>query len=431
VLRFQLALSLLLLSPSALPAQDIAGQWQGTLHTPAPLRIVLKVCREQGADLKASLISLDQDPDYLPVTAITATNGEVSLSVRMIQGTYQGKMNEDGTRIDGTWNQGMPLHLEFQRATEQTSWLAKSTTQLITVSPGVSLEVIDWGGSGPPLVFLAGLGNTAHIFDTFAPKFAPKYHIYGITRRGFGASSSPPPDGSNYSADQLGDDVLRVIDALGLQKPVLVGHSIAGEELSSIGSRYPDKIAGLVYLDAGYAYALYAPDPGDTRLDAEELQRDLNAYLSGAVGENQKKVVEKLLAAIPQLRHDLETDERQIDLLTPRSPRQPGSEPPFAAAASAIIKGEQKYTNINVPILAIFASPHDPAHLRTMPAGRKSEFVALDHAKTSAQARAFKKLRSAKVVIYPNADHYVFFSNEQEVEKEMTRFLGSLGPAAN
>jgi pimeloyl-ACP methyl ester carboxylesterase len=61
--------------------------------------------------------------------------------------------------------------------------------------------------------------------------------------------------GKNYSADQLGDDVLAVIEALKLNRPVLIGHSIAGEELSSVGTRYPDKVAGLVYLDAGYSYA--------------------------------------------------------------------------------------------------------------------------------------------------------------------------------
>ncbi len=119
----------------------------------------------------------------------------------------------------------------------------------ITVENNVKLEVLDWGGSGRPLVLLAGLGNTAHIFDKFAPKFTATYHVYGITRRGFGASSSPSPSGAaTYSADRLGDDVLAVIDALKLNRPVLAGHSLGGEELSSIGSRHPGKVAGLIYL---------------------------------------------------------------------------------------------------------------------------------------------------------------------------------------
>jgi non-heme chloroperoxidase len=56
------------------------------------------------------------------------------------------------------------------------------------VEKGVRLEVLDWGGSGRPLVLLAGGGDTAHIFDDFAPKLTPSFHVYGIARRGFGES---------------------------------------------------------------------------------------------------------------------------------------------------------------------------------------------------------------------------------------------------
>jgi non-heme chloroperoxidase len=63
--------------------------------------------------------------------------------------------------------------------------------RFVAVDEGVKLEVLDWGGSGRPIVLLAGLGNTAHVFDRFADQLSGSYHIYGITRRGFGASSQP------------------------------------------------------------------------------------------------------------------------------------------------------------------------------------------------------------------------------------------------
>ena len=78
---------------------------------------------------------------------------------------------------------------------------------------------------------------------------APDSSVYGITRRGYGASSGPE---SGCERDCSGDDVLAVIDALKLNRPVLAGHSIAGEELSSVGSRHPEKVSGLIYLEAGY-----------------------------------------------------------------------------------------------------------------------------------------------------------------------------------
>jgi pimeloyl-ACP methyl ester carboxylesterase len=430
--KFALPLLPVLLSATfSLRAQDVAGQWQGTIQSSHPLRVVLKVSLDNAGELQAYLVSIDQSPDRIPVTTISVTHGELDFSIAMIQGTYHGKLRDDGSQIDGTWTQGSPLPLDFQRVTEATSWLTRSTTRSIAVAPGVSLEVIDWGGSGPPLVFLAGLGNTAHIFDNLAPKFVPKYHAYGITRRGFGASSSPVPNGSNYSADQLGDDVLKAMDALGLKKPVLIGHSIAGEELSSIGSRYPDEVAGLIYLDAGYPYALYSSDSGDSHLDAEELQSDLNAFLAGRPGTDQKEIIAKMLTALPQLQKDLEADQKRAELLP--TPPNPGTrtEPPFAAAAAAIINGEQKYTNIQIPILAIFASPHNTARLPHMADDKKAEFIALDQAKSAAQAKAFEKLKSAKVVILPNADHYVFVSNEQEVEKDIKDFLATLNAEAN
>src|SRR5947208_6273468 len=125
-------------------------------------------------------------------------------------------------------------------------------TQFVTVDKNVRLEVLDWGGSGRPLVLLAGGGDTAHVFDDFAPKLTPTFHVYGITRRGFGESGFSP---EGYGADRLGDDVLAALDALKLVRPVLVGHSLGGEELSSVATRYPNRVAGLVYLEAGYPYA--------------------------------------------------------------------------------------------------------------------------------------------------------------------------------
>jgi non-heme chloroperoxidase len=99
------------------------------------------------------------------------------------------------------------------------------TTRFVTVDKDVRLEVLDWGGSGRPIILLAGGGNTAHVFDDFAPKLTHHYHVYGITRRGFGSSGYSATD---HPADRLGDDVVAVIDALNLKRPILVGHSIAG-----------------------------------------------------------------------------------------------------------------------------------------------------------------------------------------------------------
>src|SRR5207244_5057719 len=99
----------------------------------------------------------------------------------------------------------------------------------------VRLEVLDWGGAGRSVVLLAGGGNTAHVFDELAPKLATDYHVYGITRRGFGASGF---SASDNPVDRLRDDVLAVLGALRLERPVLLGHSIAGAELSGVATSH-------------------------------------------------------------------------------------------------------------------------------------------------------------------------------------------------
>lgn len=55
---------------------------------------------------------------------------------------------------------------------------------------GARLEYLDWGGSGPPLLFLAGLGSTAHIFEDLALEFKSNHRCLALTRRGFGKSGT-------------------------------------------------------------------------------------------------------------------------------------------------------------------------------------------------------------------------------------------------
>ena len=57
--------------------------------------------------------------------------------------------------------------------------------QFVEVEPNVKVEVLDWGGTGRPLVLLAGMGNDAHVFDPFASELSSAFHVYGVTRRGF------------------------------------------------------------------------------------------------------------------------------------------------------------------------------------------------------------------------------------------------------
>ena len=353
----------------------------------------------------------------------------MKFAIAAIRGSYEGTLSADGASLEGTWSQGRALPLEFRRATPRTAWKDPSphTLQFVTVDHSanqpVNLEVLDWGGAGRPLVLLAGLGNTAHIFDKFAPKLTPTYHVYGITRRGFGASSAPSPSAAAYSADRLGDDVLAVLDALKLNRPVLAGHSLGGEELSAVGSRHPERVAGLIYLDAGYAYAYYDRSRGDLGIDLIDLQRKLEQLQPGNGPQDPTHLIEELLATtLPGFERDL---KERLKSVPEASSAQPTSAqlPPVQRA---IMAGVRKYTDIPVPILAIYALPHATGQPFKDDAARAAA-EAKDEATTGAQAKAFESgVPSARVVRLPHANHYVFLSNEVDVLREVNAFMGNL-----
>jgi non-heme chloroperoxidase len=395
-------IALLALLTSALHAQDIAGDWQGTIRTNTDLRVILHVDKAIEGGWKATIFSIDQTPDGIPVTAIALHGSEFVFSVASLNASYKGQLNNEGNSVAGEWTQGKLYPLNFERATKATAWQRDSTphtVSFVSVEKDVKLEVIDWGGTGRPLVFLTGLGNNAHIFDKFAPRFVANYHVYGITRRGFGVSSSPAAIPANYTGDRVGDDVLAVIDALHLERPVLVGHSIGGGELSSIGSRHPEKVAGLVYLDAGYRYAFYDRVHGNIDLDTLELKKQLDELI---ISPNRRKLMAELLVTLPQFEKELQKEQEGTAAL-PSPPPPPSTE---FGLVQAILLGQQKYTQIKVPVLAIFADPHNLGPLSQYDPATRAAMAKYDVEITTTQANAFEAgVPSARVVRIPNADH--------------------------
>jgi pimeloyl-ACP methyl ester carboxylesterase len=123
---------------------------------------------------------------------------------------------------------------------------------------------------------------------------------------------------------------------------------------------------------------------------------------------------------------DLKDLEKQRALIPPQPSRPTDSlaPPPIPIALS---KGRRKFTKIRVPVLAIYADPHDFGQLYKDDPKAKAAVIENDRETTSAQANAFQAgVPSARVVRIPNADHFVFRSNESEVIHEMNAFLAGL-----
>jgi non-heme chloroperoxidase len=183
---------LLFLLAVTLHAQEITGNCQGTLA--GNFRVVRQITNNADGKLQGNLYRIDQPPHSIPVTTLSFVSPTLKLTIDALDASYEGALSVDGKTITGTLTSGQTTPLILERATPETAWRLYSsphTIQMVSVEKGVSLEVLDWGGTGRPLVLLAGLGGTAYVFDEFAPKLTASYHVYGITRRGHGDSSAP------------------------------------------------------------------------------------------------------------------------------------------------------------------------------------------------------------------------------------------------
>jgi len=98
-------------------AQDIVGDWQGVLDTgQSQLHLILHLTKAANGSLGATLDSVDQGANGIPVATVTLKDSKLSLAVDAVNGTYEGTVKPDASEIDGTWTQGQSFPLNFQRA---------------------------------------------------------------------------------------------------------------------------------------------------------------------------------------------------------------------------------------------------------------------------------------------------------------------------
>jgi len=294
---------------------------------------------------------------------------------------------------------------------------------MVSAERDVSLEVLDWGGAGRPIVLLAGLGNTAHVFDDFALRLTAVGHVYGITRRGYGKSSVPS---QGYDADRLADDVLAVLDALKLHRPLLIGHSIAGEELSSLAARYPMRACGLVYLDA--VGDRTAPMPRMPSVPSAQPAADRRSI---AAFQAWQKAAEGM--AFP------ESEIRQT--MTIAADGSVGAPLVPAFVPRGIVGGVKRpdYARMRIPALSIQSLPptsvSEGRASNTLVAGMfpgASEdalnelFSAIRHL-TRANTEVFEKeLKGSKNVELVGASHHNFLSHPDAALREIRVFIEAL-----
>ena len=114
---------------------------------------------------------------------------------------------------------------------------------------GLSLHVLEWSEKGVPFLMLHGFGNEAHVWDDLAPTLAPHYRVLALDQRGHGDSDADAK--GRYDHESMARDVETVCAALGIERLVLCGHSMGGRVSMRFAGRNPERLAGLVIVDAG------------------------------------------------------------------------------------------------------------------------------------------------------------------------------------
>lgn len=288
-------------------------------------------------------------------------------------------------------------------AQSPAAWRDPSPHQVrfVTVDSNVRLEVLDWGGSGRPVVFISCY-LTAHAYDAIAPQLTDQFRVFAITRRGVGASDHPV---AGYDPLRRADDILEVITHLGMRKPILVGHSCGGAILHTLGARNADQIGGLMYLDG-------AEDPTLTAVDYEQVPVDV-ANLPQRVPRQSKPVI------FP------EAERRQLE--------QFSLDATIRRELTENNRVRPDYAAILVPVMAIYRTVSFEQALEEYPPKTEQQRAALTQAYRATRTMLEKwqtDLRrgvpGARIVELTGADLYMFLSNEQDIIRELRSFAASL-----
>jgi pimeloyl-ACP methyl ester carboxylesterase len=123
------------------------------------------------------------------------------------------------------------------------------------MSPEATLVHRDFGGSGhPPLVILHGVLGSSRNWQTAGRDLASRYHVLALDLRNHGES----PHAGGMTFGSMADDVLAWMDARGLRRVTLLGHSMGGKVAMLLACRSPGRVARLVVVDIvpkDYAWA--------------------------------------------------------------------------------------------------------------------------------------------------------------------------------
>jgi pimeloyl-ACP methyl ester carboxylesterase len=293
---------------------------------------------------------------------------------------------------------------------------------------GINLHYLDWGGSGDVLLFLAGMGCNAHVFDALAPRFVDDFHVLALTRRGHGESDHPE---TGYDIDTLTEDLRQFLDALGIEKVILAGHSMANVELSHFSALHSRRVLKLIFLDAAYdrQSASYKDMVANSPLRRIQFPGQNDDYYSTEEYFAALKRAHPSFTMIwteamqTQSLHEITTtsDGKVIDRM---------SDAISKAITDTLTSYALEDSKIKAPALAFFVLSKGANTISEewMTAEQKAEI--LHHVEirenpwTRESIEQFRRnVPHARIIEIPRGHHYCFIQQEGLVYEEMRKFL--------
>jgi pimeloyl-ACP methyl ester carboxylesterase len=293
---------------------------------------------------------------------------------------------------------------------------------------GIKLHYLDWGGEGDVLLFLAGMGCNAHIFDGFAPRFTGKFHVLALTRRGHGESDHPE---TGYDVDTLTEDVRQFMDALGIEKVILAGHSMASIELSHFSALHPERVLKLIFLDATYdrSSASYK------NMREKNPLRNIQSWRLDVDYYTEKDYFAAMKRAYPSFTPIwTEAMEQQSLHEIIKTPEGKIVDRMSEAISKAIMDTLTSYTpedsKIKVATISFYAISDERYYLDNDWMTEEQKTQIMDHFETTVNLWKRENIEQfrqnvphAKIIEIPKGHHYCFIKQEELVYKEMRKFL--------
>ena len=252
---------------------------------------------------------------------------------------------------------------------------------------GTRIHVMQRGSGALTLVFLHYYGGSARTWDAVASELQDRYRIVATDHRGWGESDAPA-DG--YCIADLAADAEGVIEALGLQRYVLVGHSMGGKVAQLMASRRPRGLEGLV---------LIAPSPPSPMLLSDEQRATLTgAYRSR---ESVEFVIDHVLTAKPL---DAARREQVIEDSLKGAPQAKAAWPDVAMREDITAA----VASIDVPTIVVSGERDEVDRVATL------------------QAELLPRIAHAAMHILPGTGHLSPLEAPAEVARMIARFVDAI-----